>query len=268
MSEPVTDIEESHAIDIASLTAGIVAASRLFDATHPWWRGQRNVDWPLTPSLYRNGFESKETNLNVRFHLKAKARRANCPDADDPMGWLFLMQHYRLPTRLLDWSQSPLVALYFALEEPDDADAVLWALSPTKLNLLEAKTESICTPGSNTIGRLGVQAFRQAEKPRDTRILAVLTDEADLRHLVQQSAFTLHGRAEPLNARLEAGRFLMRIRIPATSKVTLRQLLALYGVTRASLFPDLENLALELARLNFSDPSGVAELAEAPPVAS
>ena len=52
------------------------------------------------------------------------------------ISWLTLMQHYGLPTRLLDWSESPLVALYFALSSDEDAkaDAAVWVLNPMKLN--------------------------------------------------------------------------------------------------------------------------------------
>lgn len=198
----------------------------------------------------------------------AKSRRADCPISADALGWLFLMQHYRLPTRLLDWSQSPLVALYFALEEPDDNDAAVWALSPTQLNLIEAETKSICMPGSPTLGRLGIQAFRPDAKQRDGRILSVLTEEADARHMVQQSAFTLHGRSDALDERSDCGQFLTRIRLPSGAKSGLRQVLALYGVTRASLFPDLENLAAELARLDFVDALRVPEPSDEPNVTS
>jgi len=54
----------------------------------------------------------------------------------DEWDWIFLMQHYRAPTRLLDWSESPLVALYFALVDKlqEDSDGALWCMDPIALN--------------------------------------------------------------------------------------------------------------------------------------
>jgi FRG domain len=267
-SPPQSTISEYSAVDITTFTAAVVAASRYFGNTRPWWRGQRQADWSLRPSLYRLGFASNEVNLNARFRLMAKTRRGEVPDNTDALGWLFLMQHYRLPTRLLDWSQSPLIALYFAIEKPDDTDAALWALSPTLLNSIEANTASICMPHSQTVGLLGTQAFRRDRERADTRILAVLTQEADIRHMVQQSSFTLHGREDPLDQREASASFLMKVRIPSAAKEGLRQALALLGINRASLFPDLENLAIELQGLEYEHQSKVGELADEPPIAS
>jgi len=139
---------EHVATDIAEFTHAIVAITRAFGNSRPWWRGQADARWSLVPSLYRKGFASKEGNINSRFRMMAKVRHANCPTSDDAFPWLFLMQHYRLPTRLLDWSESPLVAVYFATEAEagDDTDAALWALSPTGLNLQQLKREVICMP--------------------------------------------------------------------------------------------------------------------------
>ena len=239
------------ATDAGSFTSAVVSATRRLGSARLWWRGHRVAAWHLRPSLRRNGFDSRERNLNAIFRLKAKARTTNCPRESDALGWLFLMQHYGLPTRLLDWSQSPLVALYFASEEPDDTDAMVWGLAPTTLNVAEAGLTSICTPGSRDISRLGMQAFRSHREPSDERIMAVLADEADLRHMVQQAAFTIHGRSSALDELADNSRFLSRIRIPAAAKKGFRQVLALYGITRAGLFPDLENLARDLKELEF-----------------
>lgn len=244
-------VTEFVADDITNFTAALVRCTALFGDAQPWWRGQREASWPLCTGLHRNDLAGKERNINARFRLKAKARYAKCPPATEPMHWLFLMQHYRLPTRLLDWTQSSLVALYFALQAPDDSDAIVWALSPTRLNKAEANASGICTPGTATLGMLGVQAFVD-RGVRDERVLAVLTDEWDPRHMAQQSAFTIHGRAVPLDQAAGCEEYLARIRIPAGAKELFRTVLRLYGISLSSLFPDLESLARDVAGLEFA----------------
>lgn len=234
----------------------------------PWWRGQLDATWDLLPSLYRSGLASKEANLTGRFRLMAKVRTGDVPASNDPLGWLFLMQHYGLPTRLLDWSQSPLVALFFAVQPPDDTDAAVWALHPTRMNALEAGVHALFMPRSQAIAQLGWQAFRLTVKERDERVVAVLTEEADLRQMLQQAVFTLHGSQGPLNQRRGSEDYLMKIRIPASAKPMIRKDLGNLGINRASLFPDLENLALELASLKYGETSALNEIANEAPIAS
>jgi hypothetical protein len=239
--------------NIPELVAAIVSISCTHGNSRPWWRGHSDVAWPLVPSLYRKGFANKEFNINGRFRMMAKARHSNCPSNQDLFGWLFLMQYYRLATRLLDWSESPLVALYFVTEAKagDETDGALWGLIPSELNVHQMKTDAIRMPGSKNLHKLCLEAFAPKKVNPDCRILSVLTEQSDLRHLVQQSVFTIHGCDTPMNHLSGSDDYLALIRIPASSKPAFRQVLALFGISRAGLFPDLENLAEELGSLDF-----------------
>lgn len=62
----------------------------------------------------------------------------NANSADD-WYWYFLMQHYGCPTRLLDWTTSPLVALYFAVRNPNELDAAVWVIDPWRWNRAHVK---------------------------------------------------------------------------------------------------------------------------------
>ena len=75
-----------------------------------WYRGHRRHDWQLLPNLARTpGLVEHEAVAIKRFKQNATAFLSQRPEND--WEWIFLMQHYRGLTRLLDWSESPLVAL-------------------------------------------------------------------------------------------------------------------------------------------------------------
>lgn len=87
------------------------------------FRGQ-SYPWPLKPSIERNVDPARirlsiiEKQLIRDFQNHAHHYLANPPGEQEELEWLALMQHYGAPTRLLDWSRSPYVAAFFALEEP------------------------------------------------------------------------------------------------------------------------------------------------------
>jgi len=226
-----------------------------FDGYKPWWRGQAVGGWDLNPSLYHGGFSAKERNLTFRFTKMAKARCNAFPATGDYPGWLFLMQHYRLPTRLLDWSESPLVAMFFALDDKtrNDNDGALWALYPALLNKTQGNEPTIYSGDHPHVRQLFTNAFETTRIPAE-QIVAVQTDQADIRQMVQQSVFTIHGKDTPINKLPEADRFVAKIVIPKSAKQSFRDNLDMQGVNRATLFPDLENLAAYLRECNFSPP--------------
>jgi hypothetical protein len=76
-------------------------------------------------------FRFIENSLIGAFKRQAKAVLPQTPSDNDVLGWLTLMQHYRAPTRLLDWTESPFVALHFAIEDQvNDHDGAIWVLNP------------------------------------------------------------------------------------------------------------------------------------------
>ncbi len=100
-----------------------------------WFRGEPESDKALMPTLYRNGLANNENSLLQMFRARAPGFHDEVPHRDHTDQWLFLARHARLPTRLLDWTESALIGLHFALSEKEKP-AVVWMLNPLQLNYL------------------------------------------------------------------------------------------------------------------------------------
>lgn len=252
-SRPITDI--------ASLNSAIRRANSNFDG-QVWWRGQRDYEWTLTPSVYRSHAEYDEVSGILRFQNRAFSRHPEVPPKSDRSSWLFLMQHYRLPTRLLDWTESPQIAAFFASEvhecheefpeSIDDSDGALFALSPYKLNELKAGEDGLFMPEDDQAKLLIAPAFDRGAKDVE-KVIAIRPTEVDVRLMVQMSEFTLSGYNIALENLSRTNDFIMKFRIPSEIKVELRKELKELGIRLSSIYPDLEHLAEEIRALAFKD---------------
>ena len=159
------------------------------------------------------------------------------------------MQHYGLPTRLLDWSFSLFTALYFCAcnKTKDDMNGSLWALDPKELNSLQTDHGNICHDKMKEAQELIDSAFQKVNERQQTgHILAMTGPQVDLRMLVQSAAFTIHGSRTPLNELPDKDKIVAEIIIKQNDKRFVREALAISGFSRSQLFPDLESLALNL----------------------
>lgn len=107
----------------------------------PWYRGQANAAWSVVAPIHRHIQQMKrhpsvEQAFMFQFRAQARSRHAKCPDRDDSFGWLSLMRHFGLPTRILDWTTSLMVATTFAVdgEVEQSNDSAIYAIDPCKVN--------------------------------------------------------------------------------------------------------------------------------------
>jgi hypothetical protein len=228
------------------INCGNIRLAGRFEDEQIFWRGHCDESWALTPAVFRliDGKPHNETELLWSFRTRAPTRHPHCPHRDALPDWMVFAQHYGLPTRLLDWSMSPLIALFFAVMESkhDGRDGCLWALSPSRLNG-SAGIDGLASLSHHLIAPIIQHAFVSQNLLEPNVVIAIDTYEIDQRMLVQQAKFTLHSTAA--DASIENRSCFMGFKIPSKAKAHIRQLLKFLGITRSTLFPDLHNLALE-----------------------
>ena len=182
-----------------------------------WYRGHENKDWELIPSVQRPEFAGREQYLANDFYMKASVTLLTKPDYRNYSAWLSIMRHYGLPTRLLDWSRSPLIAAYFATqnwEREEYGDGCIWILSPSKLNAEEGFQEYLYSIDSHT----ALQMIR----PATERKLVDIEQEGLLQNII----------------------------IPQKAKKRIAYELNIMGITLSHVYPDAQNIAAELVLRN------------------
>lgn len=208
-----------------------------------WFRGQFDASWALKPSVQRNAdWIRAEIDMLTRFRQLTVSRIVNPPSEGDDWGWICLAQHHRLPTRLLDWSENPLVGLFFAVEKDSGVAGKVFALDPDGLNLKNF---------GSSVGRLLLGRDNRLDSyspyAKDTQKaspLAVVAPQKFDRVVAQAGTFTVTHKLDPGEFESESGGLIQSWTIPLVHKQDLRNELALLGVTAATVYPDLDRIAV------------------------
>jgi hypothetical protein len=214
-----------------------------------WYRGQASKTWKLIPSITRNPSPPSEMNLIKKFKQSATLLINNQPQKS--IDWLFIMQHHGAPTRLLDWTESPLVAAYFAADKVvnDDLDkeGVIWALLPVELNKIANIVPSyeFDIPAFDEDQRVIASYTPESLIGEATSILSPIAINApriNARMQFQLSTFTIiHRNITPIE---EIGRkqHIWRYIIPADCKENFKKELKCISFGKFQLFPELQSI--------------------------
>jgi hypothetical protein len=223
------------------------------------FRGRGWVDEGLATTLQRLGGDSAALEVQLLRNFRKYARRGDVP-YDSTWHWLALGKHHGLPTRLLDWTYSPYVALHFATAslERYDQDGVVWAIDYVRAHeLIPARLRAVLDEeGANVF-----TAEMLERVARGLRELDVLADEEEFvvfleppslddRIVNQYALFSLmSGPDASFDEWVEQhGDLVRKLVIPAELKWEIRDKLDQANITERVLFPGLDGLSAWLRR--------------------
>lgn len=226
-------------------------------------RGQHRPFGGLLPSIDRNGRKklSRQQKLTLErqsINLFQRTARYLLPGeesaANDDVSALMVMQQYHVPTRLLDWSISPYIALYFAVDENDKEDGELWCFD--ELRYEKKGAEQWEKWPKTTVGGKGPPAHFDAkltmfkDNPPPWFVCQFYPrGQGFPRQNAQQGAYSLtsdFGRdhAEAIGKLLKNHKHCFKYEISKSLKPQLRKvLLEKHNICRGSLFSDTAGAA-------------------------
>lgn len=253
----------------------VVAAAKTL--TDYWFRGHSRQYGTLIPTAYRPDLQDRITDLERieghfvdGFRLRAASVASGLPAPNEFLDWLILMQHHGTPTRLLDWTENILVALYFVVYHHNEEDGELYALHPVGLAARALDIALLPKHDSPFIRYLAAEPLCDATYTRahlqqaginvPNASLPILPPSNFPRIVAQSGTFTIHPR---VNYDIAADTVLLsdehalhKYVIPSAAKPDLLEGLLALGVSHVRLFPELDGLSMYLKQEFFRPAQG------------
>ena len=183
------------------------------------YRGHANDGWDLMPSVFRQGCVGIDSRSKLERWMRVATRFAT-PTPRNDAEWLVMAQHFGVPTPLLDWTTSPLVALFFACDGEQDSDGCVWQVRTTG--------------AFNDFHYLDtVDVFRR-DRPRPGLVYALAMNA---RSLAQDSAMSLHSGPDD---RIPSALMRKVYTVSYSDKADTLGALSILGFTKERLFGDID----------------------------
>lgn len=246
-----------------------------------WFRGTKHRYYELLPALYRESaaaYGYDESSLFETFKALAMPFVRQRPASD--WEWYFMAQHYGLPTRLLDWTESLFAALYFAVEPHvrdwdrptfesrlrekqsptfDKESPTVWMLDIGTLNLHSVKDDCAVVLGGEQ-SELYLPSAITSKEERNSLPVGIFPPRGTERIVAQQGMFTVHGHnRDAIDKTAQDTTKQIRLANVVLDRASIPRVweeLRLAGVTRLSLFPELANVAPHICWLYQSAQGG------------
>ena len=222
------------------------------------FRGQPNFDWLLKPSFMRSFNEPYDRSYMLELEkavnqdfIKEAYSLINpnlYKETKNMLDWWPIMQHHGAPTRLLDWTGSPYVAAYFAVNQQLDSDGAIWILCVKTLN------ETMNNIGNDFSSPQTIQGFTQSNALERIHNYSPMFNTD--RSIVQQSTFTVCENISSEHSSIIENKFTSnddysyyRIRIKKELKSDFRMRLYSMNIRSATLFPGIDGIGRSMAEL-------------------
>lgn len=236
------------------------------DREASWYRGVANVTHSLVPSIGRRKPPMDEAELSQVERQIANTFLQRSPpfvstSFESEWRLLFYMQHYGIPTRLLDWTESPFVALYFALSgvkrdtngKPMN-DVAVWSCDPIAWN--QTALKHITFKGGildDSCEEIKAYSPSSDVDQRAAMPLMIFGTHNSPRIVAQRGVFALFGKgSDGMEKVYKSGAFpansMEKIIIKKDKVDTIFDSLYRKGFAETTIYPDLVGLALEVRR--------------------
>ncbi|OMF21863.1 FRG domain-containing protein [Paenibacillus sp. FSL H8-0259] len=223
---------------------------KVFSARRPvvWFRGHGKHDtFKLNSGLFRDPLFILQDYLDSEIQKYQEFLYLGHLDhKETDWNLVYLMQHFGVKTRLLDWTESFVTALFFAYINwsPNEESACIWMLDPTRLNYLTfERNMGLYLPFDTKY-----EAYLNGDLTFEDNSIALFPVRNNKRIVAQQGVFTLQGNSllpldEEHDNLLIENQELVKIMLDEDLYEDVQSFLRQTGVNHYTLFPDLEGLA-------------------------